>query len=167
MMNEDEVATYLANRLGSQCSLESVCEWYNRWLLDAVHPPLGFYVVVSFFGDESVSENLINYLNLLARVQGKELVRFTTQQVQRSESKFYSANIRLVKELFITNNFSNPNLVEFYKLLGSCYLDSCYISTGLGGTTLKSSTLNSIKLDLTLDDIKGVLKRLTGTVAVI
>nr|WIM49376.1 hypothetical protein [Grapevine virus I]WIM49381.1 hypothetical protein [Grapevine virus I] len=167
MMNPDSVASYLVGRLGDRYSLESVCEWYNRWLLDAVHPPLDFYVVISYFGDESVSENLINYLNILAGFQGRELVTFTVQQVQRVESKFSSANIRLVKELFVTSNFSNSNLVEFYKLLGSGYLDSCYISSGLGGVTLKSSTLNSVKLDLTLDDIKGVLKRLAGTIAVI
>nr|QDN53950.1 hypothetical protein [Grapevine virus E] len=101
-------------------------------------------------------------------VKGEEqLVVFKVSQIDRRALVGNDYDSECIRKLFLFSEFSQRNLGELHKFLGCEYLDSCYISELGGRCTLVTQSGNRVAVDVGLEYVAGIVKRLEGLCVIV
>lgn len=150
----------------SRYSALDLADRINRLALDELQLEGALFNPLYFLEQEDQKTLVTNQI-LWQITEGEKLVTFKVQQVGRGDCVNLVFDAPSVKDIFTFAVFDQRNLGEFYKFLGCEYLDSCYISELDRKCTLVTQSGNRIVIDIALDHIVGILRKLEGLCVVI
>nr|QYA74434.1 hypothetical protein [Grapevine virus E]QYA74514.1 hypothetical protein [Grapevine virus E] len=141
----------------------------NRLILEEVALEPELFNPLYFLENEDQRTLLLNQLvwQLSTSPDSEKLCVFRVQQIDRLACVAYDFDSSSIREIFLYSNFSQHNLGELYRFIGCEYLDSCYISELGGKCTLVTQSGNRVSIDVSLDHIVGIIRRLESLCVVI